>query len=152
MLLSQSVASAQEGSFNPLKFGVGTVNSVRGLAGLAAGTVTLGTSAGAEVVVGPLALPGTVVGTAQLAFGVANLARGSQQISESFNDRSGPSARNFLGLLPFGQKFDDPAEPLPQDFLAQRFRMFVEDPSRTAVRLLREFFAFGPPDDPGGGQ
>ena len=134
-----------------MKFGVGAVNSVRGLAGLAAGTVTLGTSAGAEVVVGPLALPGTAVGTAQIAFGIANLKRGSQQLSESFEDRSGPSARNLLGLLPFGQKFDDPVEPLPQDFFAQRFRMFVEDPARTGIRLLREFFAFGP-DEPGGGQ
>lgn len=133
-----------------MKFGVGAVNVFRGLTGLAAGTVTLGTSAGASVAVGPLAAPGTAVGTAQLAFGLANLKRGTQQLGESLDDPSGPSPRNVLGLLPFGQEFDDPVEPTPQDFVAQRFRMFVEDPARTSLRLIREFFAFGPSDEGGG--
>jgi len=90
------------------------------------------------------------VGTAQLAFGLANLKRGTQQLGESLDDPSGPSPRNVLGLLPFGQEFDDPVEPTPQDFVAQRFRMFVEDPARTSLRLIREFFAFGPSDEGGG--
>jgi len=138
-------------NFNPAKFGVGGVNTVRGLAGLGAGTVTLGTSAGASTVVGPLALPGTAVGTAQLAFGAANLSRGSQQIRESFNDPAGPSFRNVLGLLPFGQEFDDPLEPLPQDFAAQRLRGLTTSPIATGRRLFNEFFALGPSDDSGAG-
>ncbi len=151
MIVSQSGAASRDGSFNTVKFGVGAVNSVRGLVGLAAGTATLEISAGAKVVVGPLALPGTAVGIAQLASGAAKLKRGTRQLSESSEDRSGPSARNLLGLLPFGQEFDDPVEPLPQDFFAQRFQMFAEDPARTGARLLREFFAFGP-DEHGDGQ
>ncbi len=137
-------------NFNPVKFGVGAVNTARGLTRLAAGTVTLGTSAGASTVVGPLALPGTAVGTAQLAFGAANLSRGTQQIHESFNDPAGPSFRNLLGVLPFGQEFDDPLEPLPQDFAAQRLRGLTTSPIATGLRLFYEFFAFGPNDSGAG--
>jgi len=130
-------------NFNPIKFGVGAGNVARGAIGLAAGVVTLGTSEAASVVVGPLSLPGTVVGTAQLAFGTAKLNRGTQQIREALDDRSGPSARNLLGLLPFGQEFDAPIEPLPQDFARQRLRGLVRSPLATGRRLLKEFFAFG---------
>ncbi len=54
--------------------------------------------------------------------------------------------RNVLGLLPFGQEFDDPLEPLPQDFVAQRLRGLTTSPIATGRRLLSEFFAFGPDD------
>ncbi|MCH2187470.1 hypothetical protein MK280_16580 [Myxococcota bacterium] len=56
----------------------------------------------------------------------------------------GPSFRNVLGLLPFGQELDDPLEPLPQNFVAQRLQGLTTSPIATGGRLLNEFFAFGP--------
>jgi len=57
--------------------------------------------------------------------------------------------RNLLGLLPFGQLFDDPLEPTPQEFGAQRLRMLKRDFPGTLERLIREFFVF---DEPQGQQ
>jgi hypothetical protein len=59
------------------------------------------------------------------------------------------SPRNLLGLLPFGQLFDDPLEPTPQEFGAQRLRMLGRDFSGTVEQLLREFFVI---DEPPGQQ
>ncbi len=125
----------REGPFNPVKFGVGVVNVARG---------GLSILRGVEKPDDPndLSVPKRLL---QLAFGFGNFNRGLTQMSEAANDSAGPSARNLLGLAPFGQLFDDPLEPTPQEFLVRRFQSLKRDPRGTANRLLREFFALDGP-------
>jgi hypothetical protein len=131
-----------QGSFNPVKAFVGGVNVVRGVTSVASGA-TLLLSGAALTPVGPISAPVTAVGTAKVAAGIANFNRGAQQLGESVDDRGGPAAKNLLGLLPFGQKFDDRAEPGPGEFVKNTFTRFVTNPGQAAVEAVEDFFAIG---------
>ena len=55
-------------------------------------------------------------GMAALKFNSAKSAsvRGAKQIGEAFAEKScDTSAKNLLGVLPFGDRFDDKSEPMP---------------------------------------
>jgi RHS repeat-associated protein len=102
------------GLFNYCKFGVGAANAIRGgnraikggllvVAGVDA--IGFGHPLAALAGTGAIGLGGTqVVGGAFLA------RRGGRQIGEAINDPCKCQWRNFLGLLPFGQYYDDPGE------------------------------------------
>ena len=126
---------------NPLKMTVGTINMVRGAAGTASGALILTAGSATAPVLGPITGPAIPVGAATVAFGLANVSRGAQQFSESLNSESGPVAKNLLGLLPFGQKYDDPGEPGMVEYFKERYKELVSDPIGTSKRLLKEFFA-----------
>lgn len=49
--------------------------------------------------------------------------------------------RNLLGLLPMGQKFDDPQEPTPIEYMKEVVREVVIDPVKAGKRMLADFFA-----------
>ncbi|HEX6992173.1 MAG TPA: hypothetical protein VF151_09810 [Gemmatimonadales bacterium] len=85
--------------------------------------------------------PAIPVGAAKVAMGLGNISRGAQQIGESLDSRTGPTAKNLLGLLPFGQKFDDPAEPGPIEYFKIRYHELITDPIETGKKLLKDFFA-----------
>ena len=126
--------------FNPLKAGVGAINVVRGAIGAAAGAALL-TTGEALTPLGPVSVPAIALGSARLAGGLANVNRGAQQLSESLNDESGPSAKNLMGLLPFGQKFDDPGEPTVVEYSKDKIERFVKEPAATAKEAVEDFFA-----------
>ena len=127
----------ERGKLNPVKLAVGAVNVVRGVTGMAQGAgELLVASAG-----GTFASVAAVPGTWHLASGLSNLNRGSMQLGESLNDRSGPSAKNVLGLLPFGQQFDDPAEPGPVEWARGVAQNAARDPIRMLKQAVSEFFA-----------
>jgi hypothetical protein len=85
----------------------------------------------------------------QFGRGLGSFRRGLRQTREALDDPNGPSPRNLLGLLPFGQLFDDPLEPTPLEFGAERIRMLRRDAPGTLKRLIREYFVF---DEPAGQQ
>lgn len=91
------------------------------------GQAHIGSAVGASV---------EAVGAAKIALGVANVNRGARQINESLNDSNGASAKNLLGLAPFGQKFDDPDEPSPGEFFMQKVDQFVTNPAKAATRVF----------------
>jgi len=126
----------RDGSFNPVKFGVGVVNVARGGLSILRGT-------GKPVDPNHLNVPKRLL---QFALGFGNFNRGLRQMKEAHSDPNGPSVRNLLGLAPFGQIFDDPAEPTPQEFIRSRTFMWRHDPVGTTRRLVREFFAFDTPE------
>jgi hypothetical protein len=113
---------------------------MRGAVGAAAGA-TLVTAGGVLAPIGPISVPAAALGSAQLAFGLAKVNRGAQQLSESGNDVGRPSARNLLGLLPMGQKFDDPQEPTPVEYAKEVFKHVVRDPIQAVKSMLADFFA-----------
>lgn len=125
---------------NPVKAAVGVVNVVRGVSQAASGAVLL-TAGVATSPLGPISVPADVLGTAKLASGLAKVNRGAQQVSESLDDPNGPSARNLLGLLPMGQKFDDPTEPTPIEYGKEKVKKFVADPAKAAKEAIKDFFA-----------
>jgi RHS repeat-associated protein len=115
------------GLFNPVKFTVGGINTYRGVGGLAAGAAATAL--------------GSPTGPIQLALGLSNLNRGLGQSSEAFDEGlCEASLRNLLGLLPFGQEFDDPAEPTMLQYLRQRRQEYLDDPARGAQQLIDDFF------------
>jgi type VI secretion system secreted protein VgrG len=117
--------------FNPVKAAVGSVNVVRG---------SIGAAEGASLLVRGGA-PGVALGTVKLAFGLANVNRGAGQIAEAADDPNGPSVRNVLGLLPFGQEFDDPGEPSLVEYAKDKVEKFVKSPARAIKEAAKEFFA-----------
>ena len=128
---------ARERSFNPLKFNVGAINIARG---------GLSILRSAEKPEDPAEFsPLKRIG--QFAIGLGTFRRGLRQTNEALDDPNGPSPRNLLGLLPFGQLFDDPLEPTPQEFGAERLRMLRQDFLGAVEHLIREFFVF---DEPAG--
>jgi hypothetical protein len=128
----------RERSFNPVKFGVGVVNIARG---------GLSIIRSVEKPEDPADLS-PLKRTFQFARGFGNFRRGLRQTNEALDDPNGPSPGNLLGLLPFGQLFDDPLEPTPQEFGAQRLRMLRRDFPGTVKRLIREFFVFDEAPEP----
>ena len=90
---------------------------------------------------GPISVPAAALGTAQLAFGLAKVNRGAQQLSESLDDVADPSPRNLLGLLPMGQKFDDPQEPSLFEYARDVVKHVVTNPIGAAKRAIKDFFA-----------
>jgi hypothetical protein len=90
---------------------------------------------------GPVAVPALALGTVKLVFGLASVNRGAGQIAESGDDPNGPSARNLLGLLPFGQKYDDPGEPTLVEFAKDKVEKLVTDPAHAVKEAVKEFFA-----------
>jgi type VI secretion system secreted protein VgrG len=132
------------GLINPVKMGVGFVNAYRGVKGMgtAVGTFVTGTVAipFTSGVSGPSAY---AIGTAQFAMGFANLNRGVGQMSEAYDESScQSSSKNLLGLLPFGQKYDDALEPGMGEYFAGIWNNFVTDPIDTAWQATKDFFAF----------
>jgi len=98
-----------------VKFAVGAANVVRGAAQTAAGAALVTAGVASAPVIGPLAAPADALGTAKIGLGLAKINAGAQQMAESL-DETGGSARNLLGLGPFGTKYDDPGEPTPFEF------------------------------------
>jgi len=102
-------------SFNPTKLSVGTFN------GLNATRLSFESRVLALVSVFSFGLGQPEIGipAAGLSLYKANSAisasvRGGQQIGEAFAESFGDATpRNLLGVLPFGQQYDDPGEPLP---------------------------------------
>jgi len=133
----------QSGLLNPVKFGVGSVNALRGLRSIAAGVAVLEAGIVALPVVGPVGGGAAVaVGVASIASGFSNLSRGVRQAKEASDEKfCQASFKNLLGILPFGQEFDDPAEPSPSEFLKEKQKKFVSDPIAEARKTLRQFFA-----------
>ena len=110
------------GLFNYVKAAVGSINIGRGVFKVFTGVPKV--ALGAPVLVaapetGPLA-PFVVAGAGLVtASGIADIAgafflvkRGSKQLGEASADPCPGHLKNLIGLLPFGQHFDDPGENL----------------------------------------
>lgn len=62
-----------------------------------------------------------------------------QQSNEAQNECwSDASRKNFYGLLPFGQYFDDPSEPGPNEFMKQKMH------NSSLIEKLTEFGTYAP--------
>ncbi|RMF01967.1 MAG: RHS repeat-associated core domain-containing protein, partial [Alphaproteobacteria bacterium] len=134
-------------SIGSTKVGVGVVNMGIGLAKMAggAGIVTAGTET-APFLFGSLTVPAYVAGGYNIASGAATFNRGAQQLAEGLSDAGSEGSaalRNLMGLLPFGQKFDDVAEPTPVGYAQSIGNRLREDLYGTAKQLLLDFFALG---------
>jgi len=69
--------------------------------------------------------------------------RAMQQWNEAINEEwSDVTWRNLLGILPFGEKYDDPCEPTPGEFFKEKFKTF-EGKVGEILELLREFGTLG---------
>ena len=63
-------------------------------------------------------------------------------MSEAYDESLCQSSfKNVLGLLPFGQKFDDPLEPGPLEYFERIWKRFVVDPTGAAKKAILDFFA-----------
>jgi len=132
------------GLINPVKMGVGFINALRGVKGMgnAVGTFVTGTVAVPFTagISGPSAY---AIGAAQFAMGFANLNRGVGQMSEGYDESACQSStKNLLGLLPFGQKYDDALEPSMGEYFEGVWDKFVTNPIDTAIEATKHFFAF----------
>jgi RHS repeat-associated protein len=109
--------------FNPAKGVVALVNAANAGRLYASGALKLATAAGiAGTGVGTPASAGLAVwGLWNLRSAYAVQQRGLQQWSEAFAECSTDAMfRNLLGVFPFGQHFDDPNEPTPQEFFESK--------------------------------
>lgn len=109
---------------------------------MAQGVTLLFVSGGSYTAFGPgglVTLPATGLGAYKLASGYSTVRRGSLQIGESLNDPSGPALTNLWGLVPWGQKFDDPVEPGPIGYLNG---LRLQDPFEVIATALRDYFVY----------
>ena len=121
---------------------MGSVNVARGLSNIVAGA-GLATAGGvATVPFGPAAITasGSLLGGTHIALGVASLNRGLQQLSEASEGGPG-SARNLAGILPFGQEFDDHAEPTPTEYFQGLWQLIKDDPAAAVGEIAGGFFS-----------
>ena len=85
----------------------------------------------------------TAYGVAKAAGGYARFRRGRQQMWEAADESiSDGSAKNLLGWLPSGQKYDDPGEPSFGGYWSGLYDRAREDYWGTAAEALGDFFAF----------
>jgi hypothetical protein len=128
---------------------VGSANAVSGLSKMSVGTITVATGSGlvaSTPVTGPIgAVTGgaaEVLGVVQMAQGLAKLSRGVKQMDEAFSEPfDAASFRNLLGLLPAGQKFDDPCEPTIGEYLQRLRDKFISHPIEAAKQAVKDYFA-----------
>ncbi len=131
------------GLLNPIKMGVGYANSLRGVIGIGAGVVITGAGTATIPFTGPVvATPAYLIGGSKIAMGFANFNRGLGQMHEAlYESFAQTSFKNFFGLAPFGQKYDDPCEPSPLEYFEGVYDHYVADPVNAAKQAIRDFFA-----------
>src|SRR4029453_5943347 len=111
--------------FNPAKGLVSLANSANTGRLYATGALKLAAAAGVQITA--VGTPGSVTlaawGFWNLRSGYAAQQRGLRQWNESFAEcSSDASLKNLLGVLPFGQEYDDPSEPGPGEFFQTKAR------------------------------
>jgi RHS repeat-associated protein len=136
------------GLLNPAKAAVALANVGRAGKKFATGLLRIGTAAGLVIVDGPLpagdvaAVPVAIVGAVNITQGYYLQRRGFQQFFEAWNEPySAACWRNFLGLLPYGQRFDDPWEPTPREFFEMQFQKARES-TKDFLETLGEMLTF----------
>ena len=108
-----------------------------GVAIIATGTAALPFTRGVSGV------PAYSIGLFKLGSGFANLNRGLGQMSETHDESPCQSSfKNLLGLLPFGQNYDDPLEPGLIEYFEGLGKDFVVDPWNASKQAVKDFFAF----------
>jgi RHS repeat-associated protein len=136
------------GLVNLVKTGVGSINTLSGLAGVAKGVTIIVVGTGAIIstpFTGPVGIVsgGTAIslGLYKIATGISKFRRGLFQLDEAFNERTCDSSwKNLLGLLPAGQKYDDSDEPTMGEYFAEKKRQFAEDPFKASAQFFRDYF------------
>lgn len=65
-----------------------------------------------------------------------------QQFGEGLDeDLCQASPKTLLGLVPFGQEFDDAAKPTPRELFSEKQRQLVRDPLEAVEEAVEDFFA-----------
>ncbi|WP_292433361.1 RHS repeat-associated core domain-containing protein [Methylobacter sp.] len=105
------------GLINRVKLGVGAVNAANsfrlGLQGVGFAVASVFSYGIGQPEVGA---PAAAIAAWKFNSAKSAAKRGGKQLGEGFAEpECNESYRNLLGLLPFGDKFDDKDEPLPQD-------------------------------------
>jgi type VI secretion system secreted protein VgrG len=132
------------GLLNPVKTGVGFVNSFLGIRNMAAGEAKMATGTAAiPFTAGVSGASAYAIGIQKLVFGFANLNRGIGQMSEAYDELPCQSSfKNLLGLAPFGQKYDDALEPGLIEYFEGLGKDIVVDPWNASKQAAKDFFAF----------
>ena len=117
------------GLFNPAKGLSSAVNAFNAARLYRSGMVKLAAAAGlTETGVGaPAGLGSALLGAWNLYSATKAQERALQQWKEALQeDWSDATWRNLLGVLPFGQYFDDPCEPTLQEFFREKYERLTE--------------------------
>jgi len=121
------------GLFNPTKAISAVANALNAGRLYASGSLKLAAAAGlAATGVGTPGSAGLAfMGTWNLYSGTAAQQRAVQQWREAIAESwSNATWRNFLGVLPYGQQFDDPCEPTPSGFLERKYERLTESKAK----------------------
>lgn len=113
-------------NFNPTKLLVGVTNSVIAIkSGLQSRVLALVSVVAFGLGQPEIGVPAATLSVWKAKSSVSASKRAGIQIGEAFAEKfSDASYRNLLGVAPFGQHFDDPSEPTPQQFFANNIRDF----------------------------
>jgi len=132
------MVSDPSGLINYLKSIVSILNGIIGATNIGSGAafVVTGAGIGATGVAAPFSIASIAYGVFKLNAGIAALRRAKQQFKESIKEcPSDATFRNLLGLLPFGQNFDDKGETI-QDYGQSLL-------NKPAARLIIELLTYG---------
>jgi len=87
---------------------------------------------------GPEGALTTAMGVWKLHSAESAMERGSKQYCEALSESSDQaSLGNFLGVLPFGDHFDDASEPTPYQYFKGEFKNIISSP----FELMRQLGA-----------
>ncbi|XOV88332.1 MAG: hypothetical protein ACFHX7_00250 [Pseudomonadota bacterium] len=73
---------------------------------------------------------------------VSQIRRGAHQIGESLSPTEQAHTKNVLGILPAGQKFDDPDEPGPLEYYQDVWDTIRRDPIEGTKQFINDLFVF----------
>lgn len=134
------------GLLNPTKAITSLANAANAGRLYASGFLKLGAAAGlvGTGVGAPVGIGVGLLGAWNIYSATAAQSRALQQWNEAIQAPwSNASLRNFLGVLPYGQMFDDPCEPTPVEFLKEKY-----ETARTGLsgmlELIKEFGTMAP--------
>ncbi|HCM1964449.1 TPA: RHS repeat protein [Salmonella enterica subsp. salamae serovar 56:l,v:z39] len=117
--------------FNPAKMLTASLNATNSARLYASGATKLGIGVAADgtVIFSPVGTASMVWGAWNIKSATASYNRANLLLSESLNETGKDRCwRNLLGVLPYGEQFDDPGEPSLTDVYKEKFRNMMDSP------------------------
>ncbi|SRK23392.1 rhs core protein with extension [Shigella sonnei] len=119
--------------FNPTKMFTASLNTANSARLYASGMTKFGISVAADgtIIAAPVGAASMALGAWNIKSATAAYNRSNLQLSESLQENGRDRCwRNLLGILPYGEQFDDPGEPSILDVYGEKIENIKDSPMK----------------------
>ncbi|CSN59162.1 rhs core protein with extension [Shigella sonnei] len=119
--------------FNPTKMFTASLNTANSARLYASGMTKFGISVAADgtIIAAPVGAASMALGAWNIKSATAAYNRANLQLSESLQENGRDRCwRNLLGILPYGEQFDDPGEPSILDVYGEKIENIKDSPMK----------------------